>query len=101
MPDFGTFITDAKGVVHDLLKHRFDATSHDTALTYASPLLTHSVDEAFGKFKESVGKKLGLDIKEFSMESIGEQIKEQLFETGTRLTTEAVLGAATKYLGNQ
>ena len=100
MPDFGTFITDAKGVVHDLLKHRFDATSHDTALTYASPLLTHSVDEAFGKFKESVGKKLGLDIKEFSMESIGEQIKEQLFETGTRLTTEAVLGAATKYLGD-
>ena len=87
MKDFGTIITDARGVAHNLLKNSFDAIHSGSSkpLSIYDKDLQSSLKQNFDHFKDALQNKLGIDPeKGLSLESIGEQIKNQFRFFGIR-----------------
>ena len=101
MPDYGSWITDAKGVLHDLSKHAFDAyhhTSADRPLNATIPALKENFTSTFSVFKEKIVKKLGIDPEAgLSLEEIGDQMKDKVVQAGTRMALETAAGYGLKY----
>ena len=61
MPDYGTYVTDAKGVLHDLTRHAFDAyNSRDKAspLNVTYPSLRANFTTTYSVFKKHISQKL-------------------------------------------
>jgi hypothetical protein len=102
MPDFGTLISDAKGILHDVSKHGFDSFrgALSDPMNITDTTLSDSFTTTFSIFKEKIAEKYGIDIEGgISLENLGEQIKGQLFSTGGRLVAETVAGYGIKYAG--
>jgi hypothetical protein len=95
MPDFGTLVSDARGVLHDVSKHGFDAFrgALSDPMNATDVTLSESFTSTFSLFKKSLSEKYGIDVEGgVSLENLGEQLKEQLMSTGGRLATEVVVG---------
>ena len=100
MPDFGTFITDARGILHDVSKHGFDAFrgALSDPMNITDATLSDSFTTTFSLFKKKLGEKYGIDVDAgISLEDMASQLREQLLSTGGRLAAEAVAGAGIKY----
>ena len=97
MPDFGTLITDARGILHDVSKHGFDAFrgALSDPMNITDATLSESFTTTFSLFKEKLGEKYGIDVEGgTSLEDLAGQLKEQLLSSGGRMAAEAVVGAA-------
>jgi hypothetical protein len=97
MPDFGTLITDARGILHDVSKHGFDAFrgALSDPMNITDTTLSDSFTTTFSLFKEKLGEKYGINVEDgISLEDLGQQLKEQLVSTGGRMAAEAVVGYA-------
>ena len=95
MPDFGTLISDAKGILHDVSKHGFDSFrgALSDPMNITDTTLSDSFTTTFSIFKEKIAEKYGIDIEGgISLENLGEQIKGKLLSTGGRLVAETVAG---------
>ena len=100
MPDFGTLITDARGILHDVSKHGFDAFrgALSDPMNITDATLSDSFTTTFSLFKDKLGEKYGIDIDAgISLEDMASQLKEQLLSTGGRLAAETVAGYGLKY----
>ena len=100
MPDYGTFVADAKGILHDLSKHAFNSynlTSSSHPLNASQPSLREDFTALFTDFKHNMQTKLGIDPeKGLSLEEIGDQMKEKALEAGTRMVLESAAGYGLK-----
>ena len=101
MPDWGTFIADSKGILHDVTKTAFDAyhqKSTDRPLNASNPLLRDGFQNVVSVFKEKIQKKLGVDPEAgLSLEEIGGQMQKQLLAAGSRMALETAAGYGLKY----
>jgi hypothetical protein len=103
MPDFGgygTFITDAKGILHDVSKHGFDAFrgALSDPMNVTDSSLSDSFTTTFSVFKKKMADKYGIDPESgLSLENIGDQLRQQLASTGGRLAAEAIAGYGLKW----
>jgi hypothetical protein len=103
MPDFGTLISDARGILHDVSKHGFDAFrgALSDPMNITDQTLSDSFTTTFSVFQKSLSEKYGIDIEGgISIENLGEQLKDQLVSTGGRLAAEAIAGYGLKYAAN-
>jgi len=103
MPDFGTLITDARGILHDVSKHGFDAFrgALSDPMNITDTTLSESFTTTFSIFKEKMAEKYGISAEDgLSLENISDQLRAQIVSTGGRLAAEAIAGYGIKYAAN-
>tara|TARA_B100000029_G_scaffold365500_1_gene358814 strand:+ start:1234 stop:2874 length:1641 start_codon:yes stop_codon:yes gene_type:complete len=97
--DWGTFVSDSKGVLHNVALNSFDTLSASMRepLNSTSEALRTKFDATYKKYKDKISDTLGLDPEQgLSLENISKSISEMLGDTGIRMGAEAVLGFAAK-----
>jgi len=97
--DWGTFVSDSKGILHNVALNSFDTLSATVRepLNSTNTALRENFDSTYKKYKDKISDTFGLDPEEgLSLENISKSVSEMLGDTGLRLGAEAVLGYAAK-----
>ena len=97
MPDWGTLISDSKGILHDVAKESFDNLTSKIRqpLNTTNHLLSDTFSKTYKTFQNRIKGTLGIDIEGgVSLENIGAQLSEQLKNKAVSVTVESALGFA-------
>ena len=100
MPDYGTLISDARGL-HDVSKNSFDSLSKDIRqpINASNLLLRESFSATFNKFKKKIAQQTGLDVDGgITLENIASQVTKELQTTVGRISLESATGYAVSAL---
>ena len=94
MPDWGTLISDSKGILHDVALESFDSLSKNVRqpLNTTNKLLTETFDTTWKSFRKRIQGTLGLNPEEgLTLESVS-KLGETLKGQAARFGVETVVG---------
>ena len=94
MPDWGTFISDYQGKMHNVARASFDSLTKSARdpLNVSDPVLRNTFTETFKVFKKNIGDEFNLEGGDFTLEQIGDKLRQQLQNTGFRMGLETGAG---------
>ena len=97
MPDWGTWISDAKGSLHNISKNAFDSmsTSSRQPLNATNKILTESFDKTWTSFKGHIASDYGINMDVeggLGIEDVAAQLTKGIGQNIARVGTEALVG---------